>query len=50
METGNIRHFNLGRGSMPYLFLYENVFVVLVSLVIAGLLLVRWYVVQDRKK
>lgn len=35
---------------MPYLFSYENVFVVLVSLVIVGLLLFRWYVVHDRKK
>jgi hypothetical protein len=35
---------------MPYLFLYEDVFVVIISLFIAGALLVRWYVVQDRKK
>ncbi len=35
---------------MPYLFPDEDVFVVLVSLVIAGLLLFRWYVTQDRKK
>jgi len=35
---------------MPYLFPYEDVFVVIVSLVIVGVLLLRWYVVQDRKK
>jgi hypothetical protein len=35
---------------MPYLFPYEDVFVVIIGLVIAGLLLFRWYVVQDRKK
>jgi len=35
---------------MPYLFPYEDVFVVIISLAIAGVLLVRWYVAQDRKK
>jgi hypothetical protein len=35
---------------MPYLFPYEDVFVGIISLVIAGVLLFRWYVVQDRKK
>lgn len=35
---------------MPYLFPDEDVFVVLVSVLIAGLLLLRWYVTQDRKK
>lgn len=35
---------------MPYLFPHEDVFVVLVSVIIAGLLFFRWYVVQDRKK
>jgi len=35
---------------MPYLFPYEDVFVVIISLVIAGVLLFRWYAVQDRKK
>jgi hypothetical protein len=35
---------------MPYLFPYEDVFVVIIILVIAGVLLFRWYVVQDRKK
>ena len=35
---------------MPYLFPHEDVFVVLVSVIIVGLLLFRWYVTQDRKK
>lgn len=35
---------------MPYLLPYEDEFVVIISLVIAGVLLFRWYVVQDRKK
>lgn len=35
---------------MPYLFPLEDVFVVLVSVIIVGLLFFRWYVIQDRKK
>lgn len=35
---------------MPYLFPLEDLFVVLVSVIIVGLLFLRWYVVQDRKK
>jgi hypothetical protein len=35
---------------MPYFFPDEDMFVVLVSLIIAGLLLLRWYVTHDRKK
>jgi hypothetical protein len=36
--------------SMLYLFSNEDVFVVIIGLVIAALLLFRWDVVQDRKK
>ena len=35
---------------MPYLFPHEDLFVVLVSVIIVGLLLFRWYVIQYRKK
>ena len=35
---------------MPYLFPYEHVFVATISLVIAGVLLFRWYVVRGRKE
>lgn len=35
---------------MPYLFPYENVFVTTISLVIAGVLLFRWYLVRGRNK
>jgi hypothetical protein len=35
---------------MLYLFPYENVFVAIISLVIAGALLFRWYLVRGRKK
>lgn len=35
---------------MPYLFPLEDLFVVLVSVIIVGLLFFRWYVIQDRKK
>ncbi len=35
---------------MSYLFPYEDVFVGIISLMIVGLLLLRWYVTQNRKK
>ena len=35
---------------MFYLFHYEDVFVGIISLMIVGLLLLRWYVTQNRKK
>jgi hypothetical protein len=35
---------------MPYLFPNEDVFVVLISLIIAGVLFVRWFRVQARRK
>lgn len=35
---------------MAYLFPYEDVFVGIISLIIAGLLLLRWYVGRDRQK